>query len=287
MNRTDTVETVFDAVAAPAPEIREGLVDRRNERGNRNPSGERQLAADTWADGLFAERLTAIDGVGAYASEEREAVSGSGDGLSVAVDPLDGSSNLPSNNPVGSIVAIYDGDLPAPGRALVAAAYVLYGPVTTMTAARDGTVTTYAVNDGERRPIETDQRLPDSPTVYGFGGGREEWPAPFAKYASEVRKELKLRYSGALIADVNQVLTYGGVFAYPALNSRPEGKLRHQFEAAPIAYIIESAGGRSSNGTRSLLETGVDSLHGRTPVHGGSPEYIDRLEAAVGEEAIQ
>lgn len=286
MNRTDTVEAVLDTVALLAPDIRGGLVDRRNERDDRNPSGERQLAADAWADTLFADRVTAIDGVGGYASEEREAVTDAGDGLSVAVDPLDGSSNLPSNNPVGSIVGVYDGDLPAPGRDLVAAAYVLYGPVTTMTVAHDGTVTTYAVDDGERRPIETDRSLPDSPTVYGFGGGKEEWPAAFAEYACEVREELKLRYSGALIADVNQVLTYGGVFAYPALASRPEGKLRHQFEAAPIAYIVESAGGRSSVGARPLLETDADTLHDRTPVHVGSPEYIDRLEATVGGGAV-
>jgi len=281
----EAVAAVFDAAADLVPELRRGMVDRRGTIDSENPSGETQLAADAWADERFEQRLTAIDGVGAYASEEREGVVDSGTGLSVAVDPLDGSSNLRSNNPTGSIIGVYDGDLPASGRDLVAAGYLLYGPVTTLVVAHEGSVRTEAVVDGQRRTVETDYTLPDDATVYGFGGGRDDWLSPFRAYADEVSSELKLRYSGAFIADVSQVLTYGGVFAYPALASRPEGKLRTQFEGAPMAYVVESAGARSSDGREELLDRPVEDLHERTPVHVGSAGYIDRLEATLAQEA--
>jgi fructose-1,6-bisphosphatase I len=280
----DTVSAVFDAAAALVPELRGGLVHRRETLDSENASGDVQLAADEWADRRFAEELTAIEGVGEYASEERDDVLDCGTGLSVAVDPLDGSSNLQSNNPVGSIVGVYDESLPAGGRTLVAAGYFVYGSVTTLTLARGGTVRTEVVTDGGRRPVETDVRLPDESVVYGFGGGHDSWRPAFRSYADEVTAELKLRYSGSLVADVSQVLTYGGVFGYPGLASRPEGKLRAQFEAAPVAYIFESAGGRSSDGQRSLLDDVPARLHERTPVFVGSTEYIDRLERTLARE---
>jgi fructose-1,6-bisphosphatase I len=287
-----TVEEVFETVARSAPEIRGALPGRRVESGETNPSGERRLAADAYADDLLEERLGAIDGVGEYASEEREGIvdvddgSSSGDageGLSVAVDPLDGSSNLKPNNTMGTIVGVYDEPLPAAGERLVAATYVLYGPITTMAAAVDGRVTEYVVADGEREAAHEDVELPDDPTVYGFGGRVPDWPDEFASYAEEVESDesLKLRYGGSMIGDVNQVLTYGGIFAYPALESSPEGKLRLQFEGNPVGYVIESAGGRSSDGERSLLDIEPDDLHGRVPVHLGSEGLIDRLEGAL------
>jgi fructose-1,6-bisphosphatase I len=283
----DPVAEIFDAVAAIVPEIEGGLVDRRRKLDSENPSGETQFAADEWADQLFAGRLTAIDGVGEYASEERAEVAGCGDGYAVSVDPLDGSSNLASNNPIGTIVGVYEGSLPTGGSDLVAAAYVVYGSITTMTRARDGSVAIDVIEGGDRRTVESDYELPTDPTVYGFGGGRESWLEPFARYAEEVMEELKLRYSGALVADVNQVLHYGGVFAYPGIQARPEGKLRAQFEAAPIGYVVESAGGRSSDGRRSLVAGSIQELHERTPVAVGSPEYIERLEAARTREVAQ
>jgi fructose-1,6-bisphosphatase I len=114
--------------------------------------------------------------------------------------------------------------------------------------------------------------------VYGFGGRVPDWTAAFTEYARDIEQALKLRYGGAMIGDVNQVLTYGGVFAYPELQSAPEGKLRLQFEGNPIGYVIESAGGRSSNGGRSLLEVEPTDLHQRTPVYVGNPELIERRE---------
>ncbi|WP_049936196.1 class 1 fructose-bisphosphatase [Haloplanus natans] len=278
---TDTVAAIRAAVAGAAPEIRTGLPGRREKADAKNPSGERRLAADEYADELLETRLGGVDGVGAYASEERGGVVDTGEGYAVAVDPLDGSSNLEPNNVMGTIVGVYDAPLPASGRELVAAGYVLYGPITTMAFARDGSVTEYLIEDGEPTVLNEDVTLPDDPTVYGFGGRVPDWPDDFAAYVDEIESELKLRYGGAMIGDVNQVLTYGGVFAYPALRSAPEGKLRLQFECNPVGYVIECAGGRSSDGAGSVLDIEPDGLHQRTPVYLGNEGLIDRLDAAL------
>lgn len=289
---TDTagvVTEIFATVAALAPDIRDALPGRRVQNHETNPSGETQLAADAYADDLFLEQLGALDDVVEYASEERTKVvptdgEGEGDeGLSVAIDPLDGSSNLKSNNTMGTIVAVYDAPLPAAGSDLVAAAYVLFGPITTMVTADGDGVTEYLVDDGTREVVTEDVRLPDDPSVYGFGGRVPDWTDDFAAYAEDVESDesMKLRYGGAMIGDINQVLTYGGVFSYPALQSAPNGKLRLQFEGNPIGFIVESAGGRSSDGSRSLLDLEPTDLHQRVPVHVGNTELVEQLEATL------
>ena len=281
----DAIERVFETVAETAPDIRASLPGRREYETAENPTGDQMLAADRYADELLEERLLAIEGVASYASEEREGVieSDSGGDLHVACDPLDGSSNLKSNNVMGTIVAVDDDPLPASGRALRAAGYVLYGPITSMVTARDGTVAEAVVEDGERTVVDDDLTLPADPVVYGFGGRVPDWPDEFAAYAAEIEDVLKLRYGGAMIGDVSQVLEYGGIFAYPALDSATNGKLRLQFEGNPIGYIVESAGGRSSDGHQSLLDVTPERLHQRVPVHVGNTELVARLERALGE----
>jgi fructose-1,6-bisphosphatase I len=276
------IDAVLEVVASTAPEIRGGLAGRRVYEDGENPSGETQLAADVYADELLEERLLGLDSVASYASEERETVvAGDGGAYHVACDPLDGSSNLQSNNTMGTLFGVYEEPLPAAGEALVASGFVLYGPITTMVTARDGVVTESVVGEGGREVVTEDLRLPAEPTVYGFGGRASEWTDPFAEYVSTVETELKLRYGGAMIGDVNQVLTYGGIFGYPGLESRPEGKLRLLFEGHPIAYVVESAGGASSNGERSLLSCEPERLHERTPLFVGDEAYVERLEATV------
>jgi fructose-1,6-bisphosphatase I len=284
MDDADVVAGVFDLVAGAAPEIRSKLPERRTTMDRRNPSGEAQLHADVVADGLLCDGLDDLDGVGEYASEERADVVDVGGGdLTVAVDPLDGSSNLRPNNTMGTVVAVYDEPLPAPGTSIVAAGYVLYGPLTTMVVARDGRVTEYLVEEGDRTLLREDVRLPEDPTVYGFGGRVPDWFPEFEGYVRSVERDssLKLRYGGSMIGDVNQVLTYGGVFAYPALQSAPRGKLRLQFEGNPVAHILETAGGASSDGHGSILEVEPAEIHDRVPVHVGNQDLIARLETAL------
>ena len=279
----DAVDRVFDAVADAAPEIRAGLPERRTKRDDENVSGDTQLEADVWADDLLFDRTDSIEGVNWYASEERDAVVTVGDadeGYAVALDPLDGSSNVKSNNPCGTVVGVYDQPLPAPGSSLVAAGFVLYGPTTTMVVARDGEVREYLVEADGRTdlgPVD----LPADPTVYGFGGRVPEWSEEFESFVRDVEDDLKLRYGGAMIADVNQVLVYGGAFGYPGLSSAPEGKLRAHFESMPMAYIVEAAGGSSSDGSGSLLDLEPTRLHERTPTFVGNDAVIADLEAAL------
>jgi fructose-1,6-bisphosphatase I len=297
-----TVDRIVDTVAETAVEVSGGLAGRRSYLEEENPSGEEQLEADVWADSLLEERLLAIDSVGSYASEERPSVvEGTGEGRHhVAVDPLDGSSNLVSNNPMGVIFAVYDAPLPAPGHRIVAAGWVMLGPITTMVLATDGPVTEFVLeragedSDGAhltdgiggepvvRRPVDEGMTVPEDPTVYGIGGRVPDWPADLAAFVETLEEDrLKLRYGGAMIADVNQVLTYGGLFAYPALVDAPRGKLRLQFEGNPVAHVIEAAGGASSDGERSVLDVEVEAVHQRVPLHVGNPELIERLEGSL------
>jgi fructose-1,6-bisphosphatase I len=284
-----TVDAVVETIAETAPEVRTAIAEEREYTADSNATGDQQLAADVRADELFEERLLAIDGVASYATEEREDVVTDGrDDVAtdegdrhVAMDPLDGSSNLKPNSGMGTIFGVYETQPPTVGRDLVAAGYVIYGPVTSMVVARDGSVTEYLLHDGESRVVDDDVTLPDDPTVYGFGGGEPNWTDEFVEYADEIREALKLRYGGAMIADISQVLTYGGIFAYPALRDAPEGKLRLQFEGQPMGYVVEAAGGRSSNGEESLLAVEPDELHERTPLYVGNTDLIDRLEATL------
>jgi fructose-1,6-bisphosphatase I len=297
-----TVERIVDTVAETAVEVSGGLAGRRGYTEGENPSGEEQLEADVWADSLLEERLLSIDSVAAYASEERPSVvEGDGDGRHhVAVDPLDGSSNLRSNNPMGVVFAVYDEPLPASGRRIVAAGWVLLGPITTMTVATDGPVTEYVLErpDGDpigghltdgvageavvRRPVEEELTVPGEPTVYGVGGRVPDWHEDLAEFVETLEDDrLKLRYGGAMIADVNQVLAYGGLFAYPAVEGAPDGKLRLQFEGNPVAHVVEAAGGVSSDGERSILDVEAEEIHQRVPVHVGNADLIDRLEDAL------
>ncbi|WP_135664687.1 class 1 fructose-bisphosphatase [Halorhabdus rudnickae] len=274
------VTEILTTIAATTPAIRDALGSRRHAVGSVNPSGETQLAADTFTDEVLEERLLALGGVSAYASEEREHVVGDGDGLSVAVDPLDGSGNLASNNSLGIVLGIYDAPLPAAGGDLVAAAVVTFGPITVMITARNDTVTEYLLEGGVPTVLRSDVSIPDDPEIFALGGREWEWDKGFQQFANELRDEYKLRYTGAVIADLPRILTNGGIYAYPAVESYPNGKPRHQFEAVPISYIVEAAGGGSSDETGSLLRSSVDELHARTPLAIGNESLVERFEAS-------
>ncbi|KOX92956.1 fructose 1,6-bisphosphatase [Haloarcula rubripromontorii] len=276
-----TVTEVIDTIAATTPDVRRAVADYRGQSNSVNPTGDDQLAADLRADELFEQRVLGIDGVASYASEERADVKTTDGRLHVAMDPLDGSSNLEPNSGMGTIFGVYSEQPPTVGTNLLAAGFVIYGPITSMVVARNGTVREYILEDGDKRIVDDEVTVPEDPTVFGFGGGVDSWTDEFESYAENIRHELKLRYGGAMVADINQVLTYGGIFSYPALESRPEGKLRVQFEGHPMAYILESAGGRSSDGDQSVLEIEPDELHERTPLYLGNGDLIDRLEANI------
>jgi fructose-1,6-bisphosphatase I len=278
----EVLEEVFQAVAETAPHISSGMLHRREYVGDDNPSNEEQLEADVWANEILKEKITSIEGVGEYASEEEHEVTDGGEGVSVTVDPLDGSSNIPSNNLVGIIVGVYDDELPCSGEHIVGSFYVVFGPLTTAILADESGVHEYVLEElsGDRVELHrvSEQMSLNEPKIYGFGGRDPDWTDEFSEFADEIRDELKLRYGGAFVGDVNQIIHYGGIFAYPELKSAPQGKLRLVFEGIPVGNIIEKMGGKSSNGEKSLLEVEPSGLHERTPLYLGNKELITRLE---------
>lgn len=277
----ETVDEVFETVCRVAPHISAGLLKRREYVGEENPSDEKQLEADVWANEFLKEEITSIEGVGQFASEEEENIIDCGEGLSVAIDPLDGSSNIPTNNLVGTIVGIYDEELPCKGRNLVSAFYVVYGPLMTVMRAEGDQVNEYVIEQDQNDQVEIhlaseDIRLPD-PYVYGIGGNKN-WTEDMKEFENEISEELKLRYGGALVGDVNQTVHQGGLFAYPHRTDAPEGKYRLIFEGNPIAFIVEMAGGSSTNREKSILDIEAEELHQRVPFFVGNESIIRRVE---------
>lgn len=274
------IRSLIDALAAVIPDVRVQLRNARGKTATENPSGDVQSAADRQVDQLFREQLAPLEQVGAFASEERESVEDIGDGFSVAIDPLDGSSNLRSNNVVGTVVGVYDGPLPASGRDLIASMVLLYGPFTTITVAVDGAVTRYVVDDGkivDSSPVV----IPDESEICGFAGSTSEWSEAVQDCWSELHRDSKLRYTGAMVADINHLLVNGGVVGYPERASSPNGDLRLQYEANPIAHIVETAGGRSSTGQGSILDRTPAELHEHTPAYFGNEAQIRFLESTL------
>ncbi len=281
MNREEVVDKVIREVAEAAPHISSGLLHRREYVGDENPSSERQMEADVWANEFLKELITSIEGVGEFASEEEEEVTDCGEGFAVAIDPLDGSSNIPTNNLIGTIVGIYNGELPCSGENLVAAFYVVFGPLTTMVVARDGEVNEYVIEETKGDQVELhlsgeDLEVPE-PYIYGFGGNKN-WRDEFRELESDIQEDYKLRYGGSLVGDFNQMLHHGGIFAYPAREDYPNGKYRLIFEGNPMAFIIENAGGASSNSEKSILEVEAEELHQRVPFFAGHPDMVERIE---------
>ena len=280
------VDRVCDTLAGAAPEIERALAQRRAYVDRENPSGDRIRAADEFADTRLEEGLLAVGGVASYASEEREAAvpaeeGGEPDGTAyhLAVDPLDGSSNLQSNSPMGTIVGVYDEPLPASGDNLVAAAYVLYGPNTTMVVADGDRAAEYLLVEGEATALDDDLSIPEDPTVYGMGGRRPDWTERVREATEAMEADrLKLRYGGAFVADVTQVLVYGGLFAYPELRDNPEGKLRYHFECAPMGLVVTSAGGAATTGEGDWRSVDPTALHERSPIYLGTASLVADIE---------
>lgn len=279
---SDVVDEVVDAVVEVAPELRAALADHRGAKGGTNPSGDEQSLADRKLDELLYEALAPIDGVGAFASEEREEIADVGSGLAVATDPLDGSSNLASNTTVGTILAVYDGDLPATGDDLLAGMVLVFGPTTTLTVAVDGEATEYVIDDGEIVD-STPVSLAEENAIWGFAGGPDTWYDPVTDFADDLYHRTKLRYTGAMVADVQHLLAKGGIVGYPAQSTRPDGVLRLQYESNPVAYVVESAGGAASTGHERILDVEPEGLHQRLPTFFGSPEMIEELEERLEE----
>lgn len=310
----EDVSSVILAIAKTAQVISKQLSFRVGLTERMNPFGEKQAELDVYANDLFSKSLLSTGVVGQVASEElgkpllsvetrKERGSSSSSSpspssavsyssspphlLSVAMDPLDGSSNITTNNPLGSIFGIWRGDLPQRGKNQVASAFVTYGPTLSITFTDGSRVDQYVEaregpNSGRFLLAYKCLKLPERPEVYGFGANRTEWIPPVSRFVQLLEeRQMKLRYGGTFIGDYNQILKRGGVFSYPATRDRPMGKLRILYETAPISLITEAAGGRSSDGSNSILEIEPSSLKDTSPFYTGNKELILELEEMI------
>lgn len=272
----DELAKLLDAISKASIDIRIEFPYRMGYSEQSNKYGEQMLKLDAWTNQFLVDTLLSTNLVRAVYSEELEKpVFGLPDApFVVCMDPLDGSSNVKTNNTCGTIVSVYKNQV-GTGRDQVAALYKLYGPVTTLT---------YTVGKGVHEFIQQQKgetkfvlsrpkmRLPEDGGVYGIGGKFSEMPPSVQQFVTSLEgRGLKQRYSGTLVADVNQVMHYGGIFAYP------KAKLRLAYEAKPMAFLMEQAGGSSTNGLKNLLDV-VDEVDARTPVFLGSKTLIKDVE---------
>lgn len=257
--------------------------------GTSNLYGEEQLALDVLSDRILRKRLAKSGVVSNVASEEtRDVIAVSphcAGNYSVAFDPLDGSSLVDVNLAVGTIVSIYAGsELMQPGHRQVAALYVLYGPRTTLVYTTGNGVHEFGMNQlMEYTLLRRNVRMDDEARIYAPGGLRNRYSSgveDFVCYLEE--KGVKLRYSGGLVPDINQVLMKGnGVFFYPHLQGAPYGKLRLLYELNPMAFLIEQAGGAASTGRERILDLQPQAIDDCQPFFCGCREDVAKAEELI------
>jgi fructose-1,6-bisphosphatase I len=245
--------------------------------GFQNIYGEDQLTLDRSADEILKNQLQYSGAVREYASEEQAEVIKVGKGTEkyfLTADPLDGSSLVDSNLSIGTIIGIHREEVFGEGRkTMVAALYIVYGPLITMVYSAGKGAHEFVLNrEGEYVLSHENIRVKERGSLYSVGGLRKDWTPQHLRYVEYLEDEgYKLRYSGGFVPDINQVLIKnGGIFTYPALKQEPKGKLRLLFELQPMAFIMEQAGGVASDGRNDILSLRVEELGQRCPVYIGS-----------------
>ncbi len=279
------IKQIIIALSDQAKKISQGFLDHSAMAGTKNIYGEDQLELDKWADSLLIKAFEETGIVRNIASEEQNEIVDivmSKGSFGITMDPLDGVSCVATNLSVGTIIGIFnEGNVLEKGNKMDAACFVLYGPLTTLVYAFKGIgVHEFALDTKTGKFIlrKENIKIPQG-NIYGSGGLKSEWSKAHAKFITELeKKNFKLRYSGSLAADFNQVLNYGGVFCYPALKNKPEGKLRLLFEANPLSFIAKEAGGTGSNGQKNILDVQPKKISDRTPLYLGDKKTIALAE---------
>ncbi|MBT3292954.1 fructose-1,6-bisphosphatase [Candidatus Peregrinibacteria bacterium] len=254
-----------------------------------NSSGENQLALDVLSDDILRHHLCESELTRSYASEEQgEIIELKANApYSVVFDPLDGSSLVNANLSIGTIVGIYEGDfMGKTPREQVASLYILYGPRTLLLYSTGDGVHQFLLNDvGEYVLLQEYIGIGDDAKNYSPGNLRaitenEKYKDVMMGWLND---ELTLRYSGCMVADIHHIFAKGqGVFANVGGGEKyPNGKLRLVFECGPFAYLIEQAGGLTSNGENSVLDIKIEELHQRTPFIAGSSNEVKRVESLL------
>ena len=240
-----------------------------------NATGDTQLKLDVRSDEIITAEFANLASVKALVSEEKEDMMALNESAKfiVAYDPLDGSSLVDVNFSIGSIFGIYENELTPQN--LKAAAYVVYGPRLELVLCEEGTAPAlYRLGrDGEFKFIKN------------LALAQKGWSETHAKFIRELFLQgYRLRYSGAMVSDLHQILLKGGgLFSYPATTDAPKGKLRALFEVLPFAFIYERAGGATSDGySATLFDIKVEKIHQTTPCFFGSKDEINLLHKFYG-----
>lgn len=283
---------------------RAGLVeDALGFTGRTNVQGEEVKKMDVFANQVFISVFEQSGLVCRLASEEMEQPYYIPENCPVGrytllYDPIDGSSNVDINLNVGSIFSIrrqegndLDGsalDLLQDGHKQLGAGYVLYGPSTMLVYSIGRGVHAFTLDPslGEFILSAENIRVPEHGPIYSVNEGNFwQWEESIRDYTRYVHRHegYTARYSGALVGDIHRILFQGGVFLYPGTVKKPEGKLRLLYESAPLAFLIEQAGGSASTGTQNILDVVPDKLHTRTPLIIGSKEDVALVESFIQE----
>lgn len=256
-----------------------------------NVQGEEVEKLDEMSNSLLIQHLSDSGQFYGLASEELdEAVfpqKGAGGKYVIAFDPLDGSSNIDVNVNIGTIFSIHkvvdksENDFLQEGSKQIAAGYVVYGSSTMLVYSTGNGVNGFTLDPsvGMFLLSHPNIRLPEIGKIYSINEGNySKWDEPLKKYIDAVKqKGTKARYIGSMVADVHRTLIKGGIFAYPADSKNKSGKLRLLYEASPMSFLIEQAGGKATTGREDILKVKPDSIHQRVPVFLGSSGNIEEL----------
>ena len=286
---------------------RAGLTDILGTHGETNVQGEIQQKLDVYADEVLMHCLGVRESIGVLASEENEHPMilrhGSPNAnYAVVFDPLDGSSNIDVNVSVGTTFSVMrrpEGDkatdpdnwLLQPGSRQIAAGYVVYGSSTVLVYSVGNGVHGFTLDPSIGAYVLSHEniRMPPVGKYYSVNEGhRDSFPREYNFYLDRLRKgalghQYSSRYIGSLVPDFHRTLLKGGIFLYPPTADHPTGKLRLLYEANPIAFIAEQAGGVASDGRRRILDIEPESIHQRTPLIVGSRVEMAEFERCVSE----
>lgn len=284
-----------------------GLVDIFGYVGKENVQGEAQKKLDVYANEQFIAALQAGAECCAIASEENEKVISFKNEFSelgkyvIAIDPLDGSSNIEANVSIGTIFSIYRrkseigggtlDDLLQPGVNLVAAGYVIYGSSTMLVFTTGKGVNGFTLDPtvGIFCLSHPDMKYPEVSNIYSINEGNYIYfPEGVKKYIKfcqeddpETLRPYTSRYIGSLVADFHRNLIKGGIFIYPGTKQHPTGKLRLLYECNPVAFIAEQAGGKATDGVNRIMSIQPESLHQRAPLFVGPKKMVEKAEEFI------
>ena len=273
---------------------RAGLNNLAGTFGEQNVQGEDQQKLDVIADVRFIRAFRNGGEVCAIISEEDSNVIelNNKSKYIIAIDPLDGSSNIDVNVSIGTIFSVYRRqskpgtpvqreDLLQPGRNQVAAGYLLYGSSTMLVYTTGSGVFgfTYEPSLGDFFLSHRDMKIPEEGSIYSVNEGNyNDFSVGVQRYIDTCKeKRYSARYIGSLIADFHRNLLKGGIYMYPATQDKPNGKLRLLYECNALAFLIEQAGGKATDGTQPILDIVPSELHQRAPLYIGSLNMVNAL----------